>query len=167
MLAANAAIAATLLGCSAATPEATTADATSDGVAIHEVAPPTRPVALAASCFGLGRADEIVCRSDHRIAEARESGDSAVLACVARRSSELRATYRNAEGARELARSGTLGDIDRARLDLAERNLERQLAAIDDCWPAPTQKADSVRMFAPNLPAAFPGAFPGALPNEG
>lgn len=160
-----AAIAATLLGCAGTTPEATTA--ASDGVAIRDVAPTTRPAAVTAGCFGLGRADEIVCRSDHRILEARDSGDSAVLACVARRGSELRATYRNAEATREAARSGALGDVERARLDLAERNLERQLAAIDDCWPAPTQKADSVRMFAPNLPAAFPGAFPGALPNEG
>lgn len=145
-----------LVGCTAG-PEATTPD---------EVVPaPTGPsrIAAIAGCFGLARADEIVCRSDHRIREARDSGDSAVLGCVARRSSELRATYRNAEAAREAARSGVLADVDRARLDLAERNLERQLAAIDDCWPEPAQKADSVRVFAPDLPAAFPAAFPAAL----
>jgi hypothetical protein len=86
------------------------------------------------SCAGLGRGEELVCRSEMRISRARDHSDPSIVACYSQKSSELRATYRRASDLREAASAtGEDGALERQKLAVAEGTLERQYAALDEC----------------------------------
>lgn len=105
-------------------------------------------------CFGLSRADELLCLADRRVIQARSMGNDELVACFRRRGTELRTAYRLAEATREhLRTTGESASIDRARLAAAERVLERDYASLESCAGPMGRERDSVRVIAPDLPA--------------
>ena len=104
------------------------------------------------ACSGFSRGEELVCRCELRISHAREHSDPSVLSCYSQRSSELRATFRHASELRDAAAGpGEDAELERQKLAEAERILERQYAALDECSALHrANEADSeLRVFAP------------------
>jgi hypothetical protein len=77
------------------------------------------------ACAGLPRADEILCRADKRLIEARAAGDSVAVACHLAVGRELRAAARTVHEGRDAR------DEDRERAGM--QAMERRVAAIAKC----------------------------------
>jgi hypothetical protein len=107
---------------------------------------------MGSACGGLERSDELVCRSELRISRAREAGDPAVLACFMTKSSELQATYRFASATRDDANAlGEEAALARERLAAAEKAMEREYAALDECARLARSQPDSLSVSRPSL----------------
>lgn len=112
-------------------------------------------------CFGLSRADELLCRADRRVIQARAAGNEKLVACYRRKGSELRTAYRIAEESRERIRAnGEAAMLAKERLSAAEQALERDYASLEGCAGPVGKEPDSVRVIVPPLPndAALPAA---------
>jgi len=73
-----------------------------------------------------------------------------VLACFMTKSSELQATYRFATATRDDANaSGDEASLARERLKAAEKAMEREYAALDDCAHIAASKPDSLLVSRP------------------
>jgi hypothetical protein len=103
-------------------------------------------------CFGLARPEELLCRADRRVIQARAAGDAKLVSCYRRRSSELRMAYRLAEASREHLRTGEGDELDRERLGAAEKALERGYASLERCAAPPGGDRDTLRVITPALP---------------
>jgi len=104
------------------------------------------------ACSGFSRGEELVCRCELRISRAREHSDPSVLSCYSQKSSELRATFRHASEIRDAAAApGEDAELERQKLAEAERILERQYAALDECAAGhrATDSDGELRVFAP------------------
>lgn len=138
-----------LLGC-ASTPDAVGVQTHVDGgfVTAHD------PM-LERACAGLERSESLICRSDRRLIAARARGDSTLVACLSGRGRELRAIWRQiGESRAQLTTSAqeARAEVDREKLQHAERALEQSYARLDDC-PGSVDDvvADSVRVVRPAL----------------
>lgn len=139
-----AAIAIALAGCGASsTPLLETADASSERPSSwgrsHGVGP---------RCLDLEHEDELLCRADKRLMEARAWGDEKALACYVRKGKELRTAYRMAQETRERLKSGDSA-IDRERLAYADRLLERSFVELEACNGPLDGEGDSVKVEKP------------------
>lgn len=99
-------------------------------------------------CLDLDHADELLCRADKRLMQARASGDEKALACYVRKGKELRTAYRMGEETRNRLKSGE-SVIDRERLAYADRLLERSFVELEACNGPLDGEGDSVKVEAP------------------
>ena len=104
-------------------------------------------------CMDLAHEDELLCRADRRLMEARAGGDERTLACYVRKGRELRTAYRMAEDTRARLASGE-STIDRERLVYAERLIERSFVELEACNGPLDGEGDSVKV---EKPADLPG----------
>lgn len=105
-------------------------------------------------CVGLARPDELLCRADRLLIQARSGGDPDLLACYRQRGAELRAGYRSASDTRaRLGESAGNHTLERARLEAAEDALERSYVRLASCQRPVQREADSLRVTVPPLPA--------------
>lgn len=138
-----------LAGCGASTtPLLETADASSGRPTSwdhgHSVGP---------RCLDLEHEDELLCRADKRLMEARAWGDEKALACYVRKGKELRTAYRMAQDTRERLKSGD-SPLDRERLAYADRLLERSFVELEACNGPLDGEGDSVKVEKPeDLPS--------------
>ncbi|MFO0612833.1 MAG: hypothetical protein U0414_09610 [Polyangiaceae bacterium] len=139
---AAAALLATLAGCGSTATLLQTADA------------PERPSTwsrggeIGPRCLDLDHEDELLCRADKRLMEARTWGDERALACYVRKGRELRTAYRMAQNTRERLKSGESA-VERERLVSADRLLERSFVELEACNGPLDGEADSVRVERP------------------
>ena len=106
-----------------------------------------------ATCLALSRPDELLCRADKRLMEARKLGDSVSVQCYTDKGRQMRASWRSALVNRERLQSVAIGDqsvsLERERIDAAGQSLERVFGTLEDC----ERRKDSwsgVRVQAPN-----------------
>lgn len=112
-------------------------------------------------CLDLDHADELLCRADKHLMEARAWGDEKALACYVRKGKELRTAYRLGEETRNRLKSGE-SVIDRERLAYADRLLERSFVELQACNGPLDGEGDSVKVEAPkDLPPADGGLLGG------
>ena len=105
-------------------------------------------------CVGLARADELLCRADRLLIQARVIGDHELVACYRQRGAELRAGYRAAADTRALLDEATVDQaLHRERLDAAEHVLERSYGRLEGCERPTRREADTLRVTVPALPA--------------
>lgn len=108
-------------------------------------------------CVDLAHQDELLCRADKRLIEARAWGDEKALACYVRKGRELRTAYRLGEETRERLRAAET-PIDLERLAYADRLLERSFVELEACNGPLDGEADSVKV---EKPADLPGSMSG------
>lgn len=144
-----------LAGCGASRPLVQVTDAASaDADPAERPASWSRGHGIGPRCLDLSHADELLCRADKRLMEARAWGDEKALACYVRKGRELRTAYRLGEDTRNRLRSGDSA-IDRERLAYADRLLERSFVELEACNGPLDGEGDSVKVEAPkDLPLA-------------
>jgi hypothetical protein len=136
-----------LAGCSASPPLVQTADSTGRPSSW------SRGGEIGPRCLDLAHEEELMCRADKRLMQARSWGDEKALACYVRKGKELRTAYRMEQDTRERLKSGD-SMIDRERLAYADRLLERSFVELEACNGPLDGEGDSVKVERPkDLPA--------------
>jgi hypothetical protein len=107
-----------------------------------------------ATCLALSRADELLCRADKRLMQARRNGDEASVRCYTDKGRQMRASWRSSLVNQERLKSvvdDQNGSLERERIDAAGQSLERVFGTLEDC----ERRKDSwsgVKVEAPNQP---------------
>jgi hypothetical protein len=101
-------------------------------------------------CDDMERDEELLCRADKRLMQARESGDDRAVACYDRKSRELRTAYRLAQDTKERLKSSE-NAVDRERLTYADKTLERNFVELEACNGPLDGEGDEVRVTRPEL----------------
>ena len=106
-----------------------------------------------ATCLALSRADELICRADKRLMQARRNGDAVSVQCYTDKGRQMRASWRsslvNQERLKSTGEQNT--SLERERIDAAGQSLERVFGTLEDC----ERRKDAwsgVKVEAPNQP---------------